>query len=76
MNVVTIIKPRKHTLGQDLRELWEYRDLVVALGVRDLKVRYKQTTVGVAWAIIQPFVTMIVYTITFGRVAKVPSDGI
>jgi lipopolysaccharide transport system permease protein len=58
------------------RELLEFRDVLYFLVIRDLKVRYRQTLLGVAWAIIQPFITMIVFTIFFGGVAKIPSDGI
>lgn len=59
-----------------LRELWEYRELLYFLTWRDIKVRYKQTVLGAAWAIIQPFFTMVVFSLFFGRLAKVPSDGI
>jgi homopolymeric O-antigen transport system permease protein len=59
-----------------LRELWAYRELIGFLIWRDLKVRYKQTVLGVAWAVIQPFFTMIVFSVIFGRLAKVPSDGL
>jgi len=56
-------------------DLWRYRDLFLILAWRDVSVRYKQTIIGVAWAIIRPFLTMVVFTIIFGRVAKLPSDG-
>jgi lipopolysaccharide transport system permease protein len=59
-----------------LHELWEYRELLYFLTWRDIKVRYKQTVLGAAWAIIQPFFTMVVFSIFFGRLAKVPSDDI
>ncbi len=59
-----------------LHELWEYRELLYFLTWRDVKVRYQQTVLGVAWAIIQPFMTMVVFSLFFGRLAKVPSDGI
>jgi lipopolysaccharide transport system permease protein len=59
-----------------LRELWEYRELLQFLVWRDIKVRYKQTALGATWAIIQPFMTMIVFSLFFGRLAKVPSDGV
>ncbi|MBA3766191.1 MAG: ABC transporter permease [Acidobacteria bacterium] len=58
------------------RELWEYRELLYFLVWRDIKVRYKQTVLGAAWAIIQPFFMMLVFSLFFGRLAKVPSDGI
>ena len=56
-------------------DLWRYRELFLILAWRDLSVRYKQTIIGVAWAIIRPFLTMVVFTVIFGRVAKLPSDG-
>jgi lipopolysaccharide transport system permease protein len=59
-----------------LRELWAYRELLYFLIWRDVKVRYKQTALGVAWAIIQPLFTMIVFSLVFGRLGKIPSDGI
>jgi lipopolysaccharide transport system permease protein len=59
-----------------IRELWQYRELFFFLVWRDVKVRYKQTALGAAWAVIQPFFTMVVFTIFFGRLAKMPSDGI
>ncbi len=59
-----------------LRELWEYRELLYFLTWRDVKVRYKQTALGAAWAIIQPFFTMVVFSLFFGQLAKIPSDGI
>jgi lipopolysaccharide transport system permease protein len=59
-----------------LRELWEYRELVYFFAWRDIKVRYKQTVMGALWAIIQPFFTMVIFSLFFGRLAKVPSDGL
>ena len=59
-----------------LRELWSYRELLFFLTWRDIKVRYKQTVLGATWAIIQPFFTMIVFSLFFGRLAKIPSDGL
>lgn len=59
-----------------LRELWDYRELVFFLVWRDIKVRYKQTALGAAWAVIQPFLTMVVFSVFFGRLAKMPSDGV
>lgn len=58
------------------RELWLYRELLWTLTLRDIKVRYKQTAIGIAWAVLQPFVTMVVFTIIFGGLAKLPSDGV
>jgi lipopolysaccharide transport system permease protein len=71
-----IIRPSKGLAWVKLGELWEYRDLLYFLIWRDIKVRYKQTALGAAWAILQPIFTMIVFTIFFGRLAKMPSDGI
>jgi lipopolysaccharide transport system permease protein len=73
----TIIEPRKGLLaGFDLMELVRYRELLYFLVWRDIKVRYKQTVLGAAWAILQPFFTMVVFTIFFGKMAGMPSDGI
>jgi lipopolysaccharide transport system permease protein len=60
----------------DLRELWQYRDLLYFVTRRDISVRYKQTTLGILWAVIQPFATMVVFSVFLGRLAGVPSDGI
>jgi lipopolysaccharide transport system permease protein len=60
----------------NLRELWEYRELLYFLTWRDIKVRYRQTVLGAAWAILQPFLTMVVFSVFFGKLAKIPSDGI
>jgi len=59
-----------------IRELWAYRELVYFLAWRDVKVRYKQTVLGVLWAVIQPFFTMVLFTLLFGQLAKIPTDGI
>jgi lipopolysaccharide transport system permease protein len=72
----TIIEPSRGWVSLKLGELWEYRELLYFLTWRDIKVRYKQTALGVAWAIIQPFFTMVVFSLFFGRLAQVPSDGI
>jgi lipopolysaccharide transport system permease protein len=74
--VVWRIEPSRGWVSLKLRELWEYRELLYFLTWRDIKVRYKQTVLGAAWAIIQPLFTMIVFTLFFGRLAKIPSDGI
>jgi lipopolysaccharide transport system permease protein len=71
-----IIKPSKGRVSLGLRQLWEYRELLYFLIWRDFKVRYKQTILGAAWAIIQPFFAMVVFSIFFGHLAKVPSDGL
>src|SRR5579862_3939437 len=57
------------------RDIWTYRELFAILAWRDVSVRYKQTAIGVAWALIQPFLTMLVFTIVFSRMAKLPSEG-
>lgn len=71
-----IIGPSASLLQIDFRELWEYRELLYFLVWRDIKVRYKQTVIGAGWAIIQPFFTMIVFSLFFGKLAKIPSDGL
>ncbi len=73
---ITIIQPSRGWVSLKLHELWEYRELLYFLVWRDVKVRYKQTILGAAWAIIQPFMTMVVFSIFFGKLAKMPSDGI
>ncbi|MBK9713246.1 MAG: ABC transporter permease [Kouleothrix sp.] len=70
------IQASKGWVALKLRELWEYRELLYFLTWRDVKVRYKQTALGAAWAIIQPFFTMVVFSLFFGSLAKIPSDGI
>ncbi len=71
-----VIRPSKGWVPLKLKELWEYRELLYFLVWRDVKVRYKQTALGAAWAIIQPFFTMVVFSIFFGRLAGIPSDGV
>ncbi|MCZ7545713.1 MAG: ABC transporter permease [Anaerolineae bacterium] len=73
---VVHIAPSRGWVSLRLRELWQYRELFYFLTWRDVKVRYKQTVLGAAWAIIQPFFTMVVFSLFFGQLAKVPSDGI
>jgi lipopolysaccharide transport system permease protein len=73
---VTVIRPSRGWVPLRLQDLWEYRELLYFLIWRDVKVRYKQTALGAAWAIIQPFFTMVIFSIVFGRLAKIPSDGI
>jgi len=70
------IRPRKGWQLVDVGELWQYRDLFYFLVARDIKVRYKQTVLGGLWAIIQPFFSMVVFTLFFGRLARMPSDGV
>ena len=74
--VVIRIEPSKGWVPLKLTELWEYRELLYFLIWRDLKVRYKQSVLGATWAIIQPFFTMVVFSLFFGKLAKMPSDGI
>lgn len=71
-----VIRPKKLFNWTDIRELWSYRELLYFFSWRDLKVRYKQTSVGVAWAIFQPLITMLVFSVFFGQLAKVPSDNV
>lgn len=71
-----IIRPKKTFSWNDLKELWNYRELLYFFAWRDIKVRYKQTIVGVLWAVFQPFMTMVVFTVIFGNLAKIPSDNI
>lgn len=71
-----VIEAGDRHLGDQLRNLWDYRELLYFLAWRDFKVRYKQTVLGAAWAVIQPFFTMIVFSIFFGYLGKIPSDGI
>lgn len=70
------IKPPKGLVNFNFPEIWRYRELLYVFAWRDIKVRYKQTAIGALWAIFQPFVTMIIFTVFFGGLAKVPSDGI
>ena len=70
------IQPAHGWVSLRLWELWEYRELLYFLTWRDVKVRYKQTALGAGWAILQPLLTMMVFSLFFGRLAKVPSDGI
>jgi lipopolysaccharide transport system permease protein len=73
---LTIIRPKKTFSFNDLREIWNYRELLFFFTWRDLKVRYKQTTIGAAWAILQPFLTMVIFTVFFGTLLNVPSDSV
>lgn len=71
-----VIEPTRGWVSLRLGDLWEYRELLGFLVWRDVKVRYKQTVLGAAWAILQPFLTMVVFTIFFGRLAKIDSQGV
>ncbi|MEQ1860251.1 MAG: ABC transporter permease [Chthoniobacteraceae bacterium] len=70
-----VLRPHRGLVSLNLPELWRYRELFGFLAWRDILVRYKQTYLGVAWAVLQPVLTMVVLTIVFGRFAKLPSDG-
>lgn len=73
---VTVIRPSRGWAAINFRDLWNHRELLYFLIWSDLKLRYKQTSLGAVWAVLQPFLTMIVYSIFLGRLARVPSDGI
>jgi lipopolysaccharide transport system permease protein len=73
---VTRIRPTRGWVSLGLRELWDYRELLYFLTWRDVKVRYKQTALGATWAIIQPFMTMVAFSLFFGQLARIPSDGL
>lgn len=73
---ITVVEPRRGWVQLGLRELWEYRELLFFLTWRDVKVRYKQTVLGAAWAVLQPLMTMVVFSLFFGRLAGVPSDDV
>lgn len=71
-----VIKAKSGLVGIDFAELWNYRELLLFMAWRDILVRYKQTGVGIAWAVIRPLMMMIVFTLIFGKAAKLPSDGL
>lgn len=73
---ITIIRPSRGWVPIDLRDLWAYRELLVFFVWRDVTVRYKQTVLGLAWAIIQPVFVMVVFSVFFGHLARIPSDGV
>jgi len=70
------IEPQRGWVSLDLADLWRYRELLLLLTWRDIKVRYAQTVLGASWAILQPVLTMIIFSIIFGQLAKLPSDGV
>jgi lipopolysaccharide transport system permease protein len=70
------IRPSSGRLATGLKELWDYRELLYFLVWRDVKVRYKQTAIGATWAVIQPLMTMVIFTVVFAKFAKMPSDGL
>jgi lipopolysaccharide transport system permease protein len=71
-----IIRPGNQSLVEAVREFWDYRDLLYILAAREVSVRYKQTAIGIAWVVLQPLMTTLIFTLIFGRFAKIPSDGI
>lgn len=71
----TVVEPAKGWRMLDLRELWSYRDLLAMLVRRDIKVRYKQTALGAAWVILRPLLSVAIFTVIFGRLVRVPSEG-
>ena len=71
-----IIRPQRQRLSESLSELWEYRDLLWLLTVRQVSVRYKQTVIGVAWVLLQPLVAMVIFTVIFGYFAKLSTNGL
>lgn len=73
---ISHIRPSRGWQHVNLEQLWQYRELLYFLSWRDIKIRYKQTLLGMAWAVIQPFMTMVVFSVFFGKLAKMPSDGI
>jgi lipopolysaccharide transport system permease protein len=74
--VVLRIRPAEGWRAPDLEEIWIYRELLYSLIWRDLRVRYKQTLIGIGWVVVQPLLTMVLFTVFFGRLAKMPSDGL
>ena len=73
---ITVIRPSRGWVSLQLDEVWKYRELLYFFIWRDIKVRYKQTILGAAWAIIVPFMNMVVFSLFFGKLANIPSDGI
>jgi len=71
-----VIRPPRKWVPVDLKELWAYRELIITFTLRDIKLRYKQTGLGIAWAVLQPIITMAIFTVIFGGFAKIPSDGV
>jgi lipopolysaccharide transport system permease protein len=71
-----ILRPRKGLFSLDLKAVWQYRELLYFLVWRDVKVRYKQAAIGIGWAILQPLLTMVLFTVVFGNFARIPSDGL
>jgi lipopolysaccharide transport system permease protein len=76
MHFDSVIKPKRGVTPLDLRELWKFRELIYILAWRDIKIRYKQTILGAAWAVFQPLISMVIFTVFFGKLVKVPSDNL
>ena len=76
VETTVVIRPRRHLFALDIKAIWEYRELLYFLIWRDLKVRYRQSVIGVGWVILQPLMTMVVFTAVFGKFVGVPSDGL
>src|SRR5690242_21812487 len=72
---VTVIEPRRGWRALDLRELWDYRELLYFLVWRDVKIRYKQTAIGAGWVILQPLLTAGIFTVVFGHYVHLPTNG-
>jgi homopolymeric O-antigen transport system permease protein len=73
---VTVIRPARGWVSLGLRDFWDYRELLYLLAWRDIKIRYKQTAIGVLWALLQPFLSMVIFSVVFGHFAKLPTDGV
>ena len=73
---MAVYEPTRGWLSLRLNEIWQYRELLYFLTWRDVKIRYKQTALGVAWAVLQPLITMVIFSVIFGQLASLPSDGI
>jgi lipopolysaccharide transport system permease protein len=73
---VTVIRPARGWASLGLRDLWDYREMLYLLAWRDVKIRYKQTAIGVLWALLQPFLSMVIFSVVFGHFANLPSDGV
>jgi lipopolysaccharide transport system permease protein len=76
VDFLIVIQPERGWVGFDLGEVWRYRELLYFLAWRDIKLRYRQTLLGAAWAVIQPLLAMVVFTLFFGKLAQMPSDGV
>jgi lipopolysaccharide transport system permease protein len=74
--VRTVVNPARKTLRAELREVWNYRELLFYLAWRDIKVRYKQAVLGIAWIVVQPVVSIVIFSLLFGRLLKVPSGDV